>query len=201
MKQRVIVIGLDGGSFNLLKPWMDQGVLSNLKQIETTGISAPLRSSIPPVTCPAWPCFMTGKNPGKHGVYLHEAANGRDDSPVVTESEPRSISQENTFDTDTRDLRRLEKELAWMSAGVAKELEREGYLARTIVLKLRYGDFTTITRQRTLAAPTAGESEIFGCAAQLLHAHWERGRAVRLIGVGVHNLVQAGGAWQLALGL
>jgi predicted AlkP superfamily phosphohydrolase/phosphomutase len=70
MKQKVIVIGLDGGSFNLLKPWMDQGELPHLKHIETTGITGPLQSSIPPVTSPAWPCFMTGKNPGKHGIYF-----------------------------------------------------------------------------------------------------------------------------------
>jgi predicted AlkP superfamily phosphohydrolase/phosphomutase len=70
MKEKVVVIGLDGGSFRLLKPWMDQGQLPHLKKIDTTGISGPLQSSIPPVTCPAWPCFMTGKNPGKHGVYF-----------------------------------------------------------------------------------------------------------------------------------
>ncbi|MBI3951734.1 MAG: alkaline phosphatase family protein [Acidobacteria bacterium] len=68
MREKIIMIGLDGGSFNLLKPWMDQGALPNLKHIETTGITGPLESSIPPVTSPAWPCFMTGKNPGKHGI-------------------------------------------------------------------------------------------------------------------------------------
>jgi predicted AlkP superfamily phosphohydrolase/phosphomutase len=70
MKEKVIVIGLDGGTLRLLKPWMDQGLLPHLKQIESTGISAPLQSSIPPVTIPAWPCFMTGKNPGKHGIHF-----------------------------------------------------------------------------------------------------------------------------------
>lgn len=70
MKQKVIVIGLDGGTLRLLKPWMDQGLLPHLKQIEASGFSASLHSTIPPVTIPAWPCFMTGKNPGKHGVHF-----------------------------------------------------------------------------------------------------------------------------------
>jgi DNA polymerase IV len=136
---------------------------------------------------------------GKHGVYLHEAAEGHDDSPTVTDARPKSISQENTFERDTRDASRLEQDLAAMSAGVAEELNREGYLARTIVLKLRYADFNTITRQTTLRAPTADASEIRACAQQLFHAHWDNQRAVRLIGVGAHNLVAASGARQLEL--
>ncbi len=68
MREKVIVIGVDGGTFRLLKPWMDHGQLPHLKHIMDHGVSGQLTSSIPPVTVPAFPCFMTGKNPGKHGI-------------------------------------------------------------------------------------------------------------------------------------
>ncbi len=136
---------------------------------------------------------------GKTGLYLHAAALGQDDSPVVTESKPKSVSQENTFDRDTRNPAELIRNLQEMSARVARELEREGYQARTVVLKLRYADFTTITRQTTLPAPTAAAADIETCARALLDAHWVKTRAVRLIGVGVHNLIENTGIRQLGL--
>jgi DNA polymerase-4 len=138
---------------------------------------------------------------GKHGVYLHEAAQGRDNSPVVTESKPQSISQENTFDRDTRDAALIESDLVETCERVASELRREGYGARTIVLKLRYGDFTTITRQTTLRVPTAEVAEIRDCALRLLNAHWDKRRALRLVGVGAHNLVEPSSVRQMELGL
>lgn len=138
---------------------------------------------------------------GKWGVYLHEAARGQDDSPIVTESKPKSISAENTFDHDTRDGAEIEKLLAEMSEGVARELVREGFVARTVVLKLRYSDFTTITRQTTLRSPTASAAAIRTCALQLLHAHWDQRHALRLVGVGAHNLVEASAARQMELKL
>ena len=136
---------------------------------------------------------------GKTGIYLHEGAHGRDDSPIVTEGKTKSISAENTFDHDTRDAKQLVKLLEEMSAGVARDLKKEGFTARTIVLKLRYGDFTTITRQTTLRTPTDDADEIRTRAIDLLRQHWERKRAVRLIGVGAHNLVEASSARQLEL--
>ena len=69
MKNRIIVIGLDGGTFDLLNPWMKAGFLPNLNEIVKEGISGTLRSSIPPVTVTAWSSFMTGKNPAKHGLF------------------------------------------------------------------------------------------------------------------------------------
>jgi nucleotidyltransferase/DNA polymerase involved in DNA repair len=138
---------------------------------------------------------------GKHGAYMHAAAQGRDESPVMTEGKTKSISQENTFDRDTRDAAQIERDLAAMSDSVAGELEREGYAARTVVLKLRYGDFTTMTRQTTLRSPTAEAREIRDCVLRLFRSHWDRGRVVRLIGVGAHNLVEAGSIQQMELGL
>ena len=136
---------------------------------------------------------------GRSGVYLHEAALGRDDSPIVTESKPKSISEENTFERDTRAIVEIEKYIVDMSAGVARTLEHEGFIARTIVLKLRYGDFVTITRQAPLRAPTANVTEIRECALRLLQAHWDRKKPLRLVGVGAHNLIEATSARQLEL--
>jgi predicted AlkP superfamily phosphohydrolase/phosphomutase len=69
-KKKVLVFGIDGGTFDLLLPWMERGLLPNLKKIKEEGVSGILKSSFPPVTTPAWNCFMTGKNPGKHGIYF-----------------------------------------------------------------------------------------------------------------------------------
>lgn len=136
---------------------------------------------------------------GKWGIYLHEGALGHDDSRVVAEREPKSSSQENTFERDTRDAAQLEGELKRMSEGVARDLTESGYVARTIVLKLRYGDFTTLTRQLTLSVPTNAAKQIHECVVQLFRKHWDKRRAVRLIGVGAHNLSEATSARQLGM--
>lgn len=84
MAGQVVVIGLDGATFTLLQPWMEQGHLPFLKSLVEQGVSGPLRSSIPPATVPAWQCFMTGKNPGKHGVswFLKRRPESYDEVPI-----------------------------------------------------------------------------------------------------------------------
>jgi len=69
MDNKLLVIGLDGGTFDLLLPWMKEGVLPNLKKIGEEGASGTLKSVLPPITGPAWASFFTGKNPGKHGIF------------------------------------------------------------------------------------------------------------------------------------
>jgi predicted AlkP superfamily phosphohydrolase/phosphomutase len=69
VKNKILVIGLDGGSFELLNTWLEQGELPFLKSITEEGIRGELESVIPPLTAPAWNSFLTGKNPGKHGIY------------------------------------------------------------------------------------------------------------------------------------
>jgi len=69
MKRRVLIIGLDGASFTVLRPLVDSGALPNMGRLLDKGASGELRSTVPPVTGPAWASFMTGKHPGKHGVY------------------------------------------------------------------------------------------------------------------------------------
>ena len=66
---RVLVIGIDGGTFDLIGPWAAEGHLPNLARLMQEGSYGPLESTLPPVTSPAWPSFATGKNPGKHGVF------------------------------------------------------------------------------------------------------------------------------------
>jgi len=69
MPRRVLVIALDGATFDLIGPWMNAGVLPHLARLKKEGVTGPLRSILPPITAPAWCSFMTGKNPGKHGVF------------------------------------------------------------------------------------------------------------------------------------
>lgn len=66
---KLLIIGIDGATFDLVRPWADEGHLPNLARLMTEGVSANLASTLPPVTSPAWPTFMTGVNPGKHGVF------------------------------------------------------------------------------------------------------------------------------------
>src|SRR5438093_9058449 len=66
---RVFMIGWDGATFDLIRPWVAEGKLPNIARLVETGVHGPLRSTIPPWTFPAWTSFMTGKNPGKHGIF------------------------------------------------------------------------------------------------------------------------------------
>lgn len=66
---KLLIIGFDGATFDLIRPWAEQGYLPNLARLMQTGVHGNLRSTLPPVTSPAWPTFMTGCNPGKHGVF------------------------------------------------------------------------------------------------------------------------------------
>ena len=66
---KVVVIGLDAATWTLIRPWIDEGGMPNLANLMRAGVSGSLQSVLPPITPPAWTSFMTGKNPGKHGVF------------------------------------------------------------------------------------------------------------------------------------
>ncbi len=83
---RVIVIGIDGVTFDTLDPWMDEGVMPWLASLRAEGVHAPLRSVFPPITAPAWVSFMTGKNPGKTGVFEFLYSRGGLDDQVPVNS-------------------------------------------------------------------------------------------------------------------
>jgi DNA polymerase-4 len=125
---------------------------------------------------------------GQQGAAMARQARGIDSRPVVTQRETKSISQERTFSRDVRDLAELKKQLWKMSQGVARRLEKAGLAAGTVAIKLRYADFETLTRQMTLDVPTAHEETIYRAALVLLERTWQPRRAVRLLGVGGHNL-------------
>ena len=122
---------------------------------------------------------------GRFAEQVIERAKGIDNSPVETERETKSISEERTFARDISDAGQLRKVLLQLSDEVAARLRKYSYSARTIHLKLRWHDFRTVTRQTTLPAPTQLGEDIFGAVEPLWRATWKPGEAVRLLGVGV----------------
>lgn len=126
----------------------------------------------------------------KHGAWMHEAANGRDERPVVTHSEPKSISRETTFEDDLHpvdDRETLSRIFTDLCTRLAGDLERKGYAGRTIGLKLRFDNFKTLTRDQTLEAPTRDPAEIRRAASECLK-RVPLERRIRLLGVRVGSL-------------
>ena len=75
---KLLIVGIDGATFDLIHPWIQEGHLPNLGRLAENGVSSNLASTLPPVTSPAWPTFMTGCNPGKHGVFDFIQPSGSD---------------------------------------------------------------------------------------------------------------------------
>lgn len=129
-----------------------------------------------------------------YGAWLHEAAHGRDARPVVTYSEPKSISRETTFETDlhpVRDREQLSRIFTDLCIRVAGDLQRKGYAGKTIGLKLRYDNFKTVTRDHTLSAPTQDAAAIRRAAGACLK-RVALDRRIRLLGVRVGALSKPG---------
>ena len=124
------------------------------------------------------------------GRQLHELANGIDDRPVVVNRTPRSISHEETFSRDLHATPALEAEVTRMGDAVARRLRASHLVARTIVLKVRFGDFKTITRSVTLPDPTDRARDVIAAARRLL-SQVDTAPGVRLLGVGTSGLGDA----------
>jgi DNA polymerase-4 len=125
---------------------------------------------------------------GKWGLALAGKARGLDaggwfDTAVGEDTDPKSISHEHTFGEDTADVEQLESTLARLSEMVGRRLREHGLHARTIQLKLRYTDFTTITRAHSIERPTQLDIELYDEVRELFRRNWKRGQAVRLLGV------------------
>ena len=136
---------------------------------------------------------------GREADSLMRRARGEDDRPVEPDrGPPRSISQEWTFNRDVADAATLKEHLRRMSAEVAGELSKRNLLAHTIRVKFRTPDFTTFTRQRSLAVGTDDGATIYRVALALWQENWPAGRPMRLLGVGAASLV-AGEGRQLGL--
>ncbi|MBV9623438.1 MAG: DNA polymerase IV [Acidobacteria bacterium] len=125
---------------------------------------------------------------GKWGLALAGKARGEDAGAwfagTIGQAEPaKSISHEHTFNEDTANVEQIEATLMRLSEMVGRRLREHGFQARTVQLKLRYKDFTTITRARTLEMPTQLDNEIFREIDHLFHANWRKGAEIRLLGV------------------
>lgn len=129
---------------------------------------------------------------GPHGSVLLQRAQGIDDSPVGDGHEGRkSISREGTFNEDVASGQRLRAVLRAYSESVASQLREKGWRTRTVSLKLRYGDFTTISRSVTLKRPANSNDAVYEAAVGMFEKlRAADGRAVRLIGVGLSNFVE-----------
>ena len=123
---------------------------------------------------------------GSLADWLRQLASGFDDRPVVANREAKSSGSENTYPEDLTDLATIRSEVAAMAAHAIGWLVRKQLLARTVTLKVRYGDFTTITRSQT-AMPTRDELDLVARAVRLLDKTEAGARPVRLLGVSVHN--------------
>ena len=136
----------------------------------------------------AVPIEMLGERFGRsYGAFLHAAARAIDDDPIVTHWEPKQRSRETTFQEDTGDWQTIARTIAGLAREVTEELRDEGYRARTVGIKLRFADFETHTREKTLPEPTDTEQTIRKAAFECL-ARLKLDRRVRLLGVRVGEL-------------
>ena len=125
---------------------------------------------------------------GSSADYLRELAFGHDNRPVVPEWEPKSCSSERTYQKDLTDLRRMREEVNRMARDAAEWLTEKGIYARTVTIKVRYADFTTVTRNHSRQPATRDADEIAARAVALLDRTAAASRPVRLLGAGVHGL-------------
>ena len=136
---------------------------------------------------------------GRHGVAMHCLAMGIDDREVVAEHEAKSIGHEETFDKDIRDPYQAKQEILSLAGRVARRMRRAGVRGQTVSLKVKYADFTQITRAVTLPEPVNDSAEIYAAACRLLGKTEVGRRPVRLIGVSLSQLTSPENDTQLLL--
>ncbi len=122
---------------------------------------------------------------GKFGSELEKRAIGIDDSAIHTSHQVKSVSNETTFATDISDRQVLYETLHSLSESVGRRLRKHALRVYTVKLKLRWQDFTTLTRQETMPSPTDDDREIYAAVKDLFNQTWIKGKPVRLLGVGV----------------
>jgi len=131
--------------------------------------------------------YLVGCFGESYGHYLYRAARGIDENPLVTEWEPKSMSRETTFQRDIDHWQTIARHIAETTKEVVADLKGSGYLTRNVTLKIRFSDFETLTRAKTLSDPTDSEEEIrraaFDCLKRI-----ELKKKVRLIGVRLGKL-------------
>ena len=135
-----------------------------------------------------YPRALIEKNLGKFGLELVTLARGEDDRPVMAHWDPKSISQEETFTPDLHELPKMKKVILEQAEQVGWELRRQKLKGSTIQLKVRYPDFSLVTRSATLPSPTDQGMAIYHTALKLLEKTDALKKKARLIGVGISNL-------------
>ncbi len=133
---------------------------------------------------------------GKTGIELHKRANGIDESPVIPYREQKSISTEETFQSDTIDMQFIQKELVRMTEKIAFELRSQQRLTGCVTVKIRYSDFQTETRQSSIAY-TSADHVLLQKVKELFEELYKRRQLIRLIGVRFTDLIQ--GTYQVSL--
>ncbi|HET7619513.1 MAG TPA: DNA polymerase IV [Vicinamibacterales bacterium] len=126
---------------------------------------------------------------GSLADWLRQLADGRDDRAVEPNRAAKSAGTENTYSEDLTDVNEIRQEVDELSRGPAEWLARKGLACRTVTIKVRYDDFTTITRSHTEMPPTADADQIARRAVALLEKTDAGRRPIRLLGVSVHNLI------------
>jgi DNA polymerase-4 len=124
--------------------------------------------------------------------WLKQLSRGEDPRPVEPDQRRKSLSDETTYEKDLADLDRIRGEIERIARRTAEGLEKRKLRARTVTIKVRYADFTTVTRSHTASAPTCDAAEIAARALALLDRTEAARRPVRLLGVGAHGLLEEG---------
>jgi len=122
--------------------------------------------------------------------WLQRLSCGDDPRPVVPDRAAKSASSETTYAQDLQDIDAIRQEVGRLARETAQWLERKRLAGRTVTIKVRYADFTTVTRSHTLSRPTADADVISSWATELLHRTQAGRRPVRLLGARVNGLVE-----------
>jgi DNA polymerase-4 len=145
------------------------------------------------------PVDVLEKNFGKHGIHLHLLSQGVDDRDIEVSREVKSIGHEETFSDDLLDIGAVRKELLSLATRVSRRLRGEGFVGKTVTLKVKYNDFAQITRSETFQEPTEDGSEIFRRCCGLLEKTEVGKRPARLLGISVSHLCAQEAEDQLSL--
>ncbi len=146
-----------------------------------------------------WPESALCRRLGRIGTHLLQLSRGIDDRPVIPGAMAKSIGAETTFSVDLEDLRHIRQNLLRLAERVSTRLRREGFAGSTITLKLRYANFTTLTRSVTVPQPIVLTDEIYSTALSLLQEIAWHGRRIRLLGIAVSKLTAEASRGQMSL--
>ncbi len=131
---------------------------------------------------------VLGRAFGKAGFYFYQVVRGIDNRELICSWEPKSISCEHTFNSDIADVEDLNSALGQISQRLSERMQRKGIAGTSLVLKIKYNNFQTITRACPLPESTDDAQSLYKYAQQMLVAHWDSKRSVRLLGLGLNKL-------------